>query len=255
MLGPLVSIITVVYNGGKTIEKTIRSVLCQTYTHIEYIIIDGGSTDGTLEIIKKYECNISIIISEPDNGLYDAMNKGIRLANGELIGMINSDDWYEKDAVSIVVDSFLNYPFKDIFHANRFNILADDSRALIKFNPSIFKFKFIGMTYHHPSMFVTNREYRKHLYNTKLSVLSDYQFVLEAYYTDSDKFQYIDSAYVNYRIDGISSQIKLKNRLREGFIARKNSGMNLFLNLFSCLVRFFVIITSKFRAKLKNDFK
>ena len=90
---PLITIITVSYNAVKTIEDTIVSVLGQTYNNIEYIIIDGGSTDGTLDIIKKYQDKITYWVSEPDKGIYDAMNKGIAKANGELIGIINSDDW------------------------------------------------------------------------------------------------------------------------------------------------------------------
>ena len=105
---PLISIITVSYNAVKTIEDTILSVINQTYPNIEYIIIDGGSTDGTLDIIKKYQDKITYWVSEPDKGIYDAMNKGIAKANGELIGIINADDWYELDAVQNVVLEFNN---------------------------------------------------------------------------------------------------------------------------------------------------
>ncbi len=104
---PLVSIITVCLNSEKTIEQTIQSVINQTYPNIEYIIIDGKSTDRTLEIIDKYKGKISILVSESDEGIYDAMNKGLKLATGELIGIINSDDWYESDAVETIVNSFL----------------------------------------------------------------------------------------------------------------------------------------------------
>ena len=99
----LISIITVCLNAVETIETTIRSVLQQTYKNVEYIVIDGGSTDGTLQIIEKYRNDISILISEKDEGIYDAMNKGIELARGDYIGIINADDWYEKDAVEHVV--------------------------------------------------------------------------------------------------------------------------------------------------------
>ncbi len=112
---PLVSIITVVYNGAKTLEQTILSVLNQTYKNIEYIIIDGESTDGTLDIIEMYRDKISTCISEPDEGLYDAMNKGVSIANGELIGIINSDDWFEKNAVELVVSSYVNNLNKKVF--------------------------------------------------------------------------------------------------------------------------------------------
>ncbi|MDO4190908.1 MAG: glycosyltransferase, partial [Bacteroidales bacterium] len=110
---PLVSIITVCFNAEKTIEQTIQSVINQTYSNIEYIIIDGKSTDSTLNIVSKYKDNIATIISEPDNGIYDAMNKGIKLSSGELIGIINADDWYEKDAVKIMVNKYLSTENKD----------------------------------------------------------------------------------------------------------------------------------------------
>lgn len=112
---PLISIITVVYNGEKYLEQTIQSVINQTYKNIEYIVIDGGSTDGTLDIIKKYEEHISYWVSESDKGLYDAMNKGIGVAKGELIGMINSDDWYELEAVEIMAEAYKNNPTKVYF--------------------------------------------------------------------------------------------------------------------------------------------
>ncbi|WP_418965060.1 glycosyltransferase, partial [Cetobacterium sp.] len=105
----LVSIVTVAYNSSKTIEKTIESVLNQSYKNIEYIIVDGESKDNTLEIIKKFQKNFENrgikykFISEKDNGIYDAMNKGISMCQGELVGMINSDDWYELDAVQNIV--------------------------------------------------------------------------------------------------------------------------------------------------------
>ena len=106
MCGILVSILTPCYNSAKTIEKTLECIEKQTYTNIEYIIIDGGSTDGTLEIIDRHRSRLPeklTVISENDNGIYDAMNKGIRLAKGELIGIVNSDDWYEHDTVEQAV--------------------------------------------------------------------------------------------------------------------------------------------------------
>ena len=96
---PLISIITVVYNGEKTIEQTITSVSEQTYKNIEYIIVDGKSTDGTMQIVSKYKGKIAKIICEKDKGIYDAMNKGISLAKGDIIGLLNADDFYEPDAI------------------------------------------------------------------------------------------------------------------------------------------------------------
>ncbi len=244
---PLISVITVVYNGEKYFEQTIQSVINQTYKNIEYIIIDGASTDGSIDIIKKYKDNISYWVSELDKGLYDAMNKGIKIAKGELIGMINSDDWYELDALEIMGNAYRNNPEKNIFHADRFDINDNGSKKIRRFHSSVFKFKYYGMTYNHPSMFITKQEYTKHLYNNSLHSLSDYQFVLEAFLKDSDSFFYIDKAIVNYRLEGISAQISLSKGLKEGFIARKNAGMSLFENVFSVAIRF--IISSLYKLR------
>ena len=100
---PLVTIVTVCLNAVRTIEQTIQSVIRQTYKNIEYIIIDGGSNDGTLDIIKKYEQHITKYVSEPDEGLYDAMNKGISMAHGEYVLLLNADDSYVDDAVEIAI--------------------------------------------------------------------------------------------------------------------------------------------------------
>lgn len=101
---PLVSIFTVVYNGERYLEKTIQSVLNQTYGNIEYVLVDGGSTDGTLPIVRAYDDRIDYWISEPDKGIYDAMNKGLALVSGEIVGIINADDWYTPDAIAASVE-------------------------------------------------------------------------------------------------------------------------------------------------------
>lgn len=246
---PLVSIITVVYNGERYLQQTINSVSNQTYKQIEYLIIDGASTDRTLDIIQDNETKITKWISEPDKGLYDAMNKGIKLAKGELIGMINSDDWFEPNAVEVMVKAFLNNPTKTIFHANRYDIGPDNTRVIKKFNPSSFKFKYYGMTYHHPSMFIAKKEYNKHLYNIELKALSDYQFVLEAFLQTPQSFLYIDKAIVNYRLEGISAQMSFYNRLKEGFFSRKEAGMFIFSNYFSVILRAVIFSYNSIKKK------
>ena len=238
---PLISIITVVYNGDKYLEQTIQSVINQSYKNIEYIIVDGGSTDGTLDIIKKYDSYISKWVSEADKGLYDAMNKGIGMASGELIGMINSDDWYELDCVEIMVDAYINNPNKHIFHADRYDIKENGDRVIRKFHPSAFKFIYYGMTYNHPSMFITKKEYSIHLYNINLKALSDYQFVLESFLRDRSIFLYLNNPVVNYRLDGISGNQLVLDRLAEGFLARNHSRLNLFKNIISLIFRTLII--------------
>lgn len=247
---PLVSIITVVFNGEKYLEQTIQSVINQSYTPIEYIIIDGGSTDGSIGIIKKYSKYIHTWISEPDKGLYDAMNKGIGLATGDLIGMINSDDWYEENTVEIVVNAFLHNPGKHIFHADRYDISDGKGKVLRKFNPSVFKLKYYGMTYNHPTMFITPQEYKNHKYNPNLKSLSDYLFVLEAIQDNPDKFFYIPQPFVNYRLGGISAINPRSESAKEAFFVRKSVGFNWFQRNLSYV--FVKMVTIAFR--LKNKF-
>lgn len=225
---PLVSIITVVYNGADTIEQTINSVINQSYNKIEYIIIDGGSSDGTLDIIHQHEEHIDDWISEPDEGLYDAMNKGIAKARGELIGMINSDDWYEPSAVALIVDTYKSHPYKRIFHGDRFDVHLDGTRRLYKFNSSKFKLFYSAMTYNHPSMFVHRDIYRKCKYNTSFESYADYEFALKQYLKDPDIFEYIPIAYVNYRLDGISAKQSFKENIKEGVKARFSAGLKLY---------------------------
>lgn len=234
---PLISIITVVYNGKKYLEQTIESVLNQTYKNIEYLIIDGGSTDGTLDIIKKHESQLSTWISEPDDGLYDAMNKGIRMANGEIIGIINSDDWYSLNAIKIIVDSYSKDNTKRIFHGDRMDILPNGSKKLKRFHSSKLKLVYYGMTYNHPSMFVHKDIYKKGLYNTKLRALSDFEFVLKNLIANPKVFVYLPQAYVYYRLDGLSGTMSTKDLLKEGYISRKNAGLNKIQNSISYVFR------------------
>ena len=124
-LNPKISIVTACLNSESTIEKTIKSVLGQSYDNIEYIIIDGGSTDGTLDIINKYKDKLSYIVSEKDNGIYDAFNKGLKIFKGELIGFVNSDDYLLPDAMNILCKYYNEYyliQFQDkiLFHYNLF---------------------------------------------------------------------------------------------------------------------------------------
>ena len=249
----LVTVITVVYNGEKYLQQTIDSVKNQTYKNIEYIIIDGGSTDKTLDIIKNNKDTVSKYISEKDRGLYDAMNKGIALSNGELIGTVNSDDWYEPDTVQTIVEAYIKNSDKSIFHGDRYDVLDDGTKSRYNFNPSPFKFKYYRMTYSHPTMFITKDEYREHRYNINLSAHSDYQFTLEAWLKAPSKFFYINRPLSNFRLGGISGSLSIFKRLKEGYLARKYAGLSTLENLFSYIFRLSVFIFVKIRQKIKSS--
>lgn len=230
---PLVSIVTIVYNGEKFLQQTIDSVHKQTYDNIEYILVDGGSTDGTLDIIKENEKKISNWISEPDEGVYDAMNKGIKMSTGEIVGIINSDDWYDKHTVEIVVEEFIKHRHKTIFHGDRYDVYNNGEKKLIRFNKSNFRFKYFCMTYSHPSMFISKSVYQQNLYNVNLKVYSDYQLVLKEFLRNPEKLHYIPKPLAYFRLGGVSSNGSLFAELKESFLARRNAKMSIFETTFS----------------------
>jgi len=205
---PLVSIITVTYNAENYIEQTIQSVLAQTYPNIEYIIIDGCSTDSTLEIIKN-NFQFSIfnfqLISEQDNGLYDAMNKGISIAQGELIGMINASDFYEPNTVEMVVSAYLQNK-AGIFHGNVKMLNEDGSFFKIKKPETNLEHLYKGMSLYHPTFFVVKSVYEKYgLYDLQYKIVADFDFAIRCYLAGV-QFFYIDSVISNFRKGGVSSK-------------------------------------------------
>ena len=137
---------------------------------------------------------------------------------------------------------------KRIFHGDRYDVRKNGCKSKRKFNASKLKFLYYGMTYNHPSMFVHRSIYKKCYYNVNLCALSDYEFVLSQFLTNSNVFHYIPKAYVNYRLDGISSQMKLGNSLSEGFISRKNAGLGIFSNCISLTIRLLIYFLFKLKC-------
>ena len=194
------SIITVCYNSEKTIERTITSLRNQTYQNFEYIIIDGGSTDSTLEIIKKNLDVVSILVSEKDEGIYDAMNKGIDLASGEIIGIINSDDWYENDTLenifkisfgqtNLVIHGLCRY-----FNDNEIN-------QIIGYHHSNLPLYSIS----HPTCFVSKSLYvAKGKFDTEYKIAADYDLLLR-FYLNKVTFIFVELVIANFQNGGASS--------------------------------------------------
>ena len=200
---PKISIITVCYNSARTIEQTIQSVISQGYAPLEYIIIDGGSTDGTLAIIKKYAEHITKYISEPDGGIFDAMNKGIRLAAGDIIGMINSDDWYADGALYCVSSFFVVHPWVKMIHGDIVLVYADGNERYLKGTPT--QEETLLTWYDHPTVFVRHEVYEKYgLYNLNYPILADVELMLRLR-CQKIAVGYIPKSLAYFRIGGISS--------------------------------------------------
>ena len=226
----LVSIITVSYNSSKTIEDTINSILTQTYTNIEYIIVDGNSTDETKNILNSFEEKFKlkginyIWVSEPDKGIYDAMNKGISMANGDIIGILNSDDWYTNNAVLEVVKTF---------DSKTFAIVSGEKRK-VKFNKepygTYYNKKDIKnhihkvMPINHPATFVHKTVYEKiGLFDIYYKLSADYDLIYRAFNAGVN-FIFTNAIIVNMRNSGATGQLKnLSVTAKEDFHIRKKN--------------------------------
>jgi glycosyltransferase involved in cell wall biosynthesis len=197
----VISIITVVLNAEKTIERTIKSVISQSYDEIQYIIIDGGSTDGTLEIIGKYKDKIDIVVSESDYGLYHAMNKGVELATGDIIGMINADDYYYSD---IFKDVSVSFQGEKLDSSIFFGDMLHNGKTIPGWRPESLK---IGAFGAHPSMFVPKTVYQKiGVYKLHYKILSDYDFMYRAFHVFGIKPIYLPKLTAFFNTGGLASR-------------------------------------------------
>jgi glycosyltransferase involved in cell wall biosynthesis len=196
-----VTIVTVCYNSSKTIEQTIKSVLGQSYKNIEYIIIDGGSNDGTVEIIKRYGKSIAYWVSESDRGIYDAMNKGIDKATGDIIAFINSDDWYAEGAIAAMVQSFLRWEDADIICGSWHMVHPCGLQTLVR-HGNLDNICF-GMICGHPATFVKTVHMKQHPFDVSYRIAADYAFLLEMY-LQGKKFYFINDEIAYFRCGGLS---------------------------------------------------
>jgi glycosyltransferase involved in cell wall biosynthesis len=201
-----ITLITVCYNSKETIEKTILSVISQSYINYEYIIIDGDSNDGTQDIIKKYQKSIKLFISEKDNGIYSAINKGILKANGDYIGLLHSNDIFENcDTLKNIVYSINKYK-TDILYSNI--IFINENLKKIRFysskyfRPWMFRF---GFQPAHTSLFVKTEIYKKNLYNENYIIASDFEFLLKLIYIQKYTYKFIDETWIKMKIGGKST--------------------------------------------------
>ena len=220
------SIVTPCWNSELTIARTIESVLNQDYDNYEYIIIDAASTDETISIVNSYkekfaQKNIDFtIVSEPDNGIYDAMNKGIKLATGDFVGIVNSDDYYEHTTLCNVNDFYKNTKFDICFGNLR---IFDDKGSFIK--KARLKNKFEKTHWNHPTMFVSKNIYNERLYACQ-NIFDDLDFMLWCINQNRFKIVTINTILSNFQLGGVSSEkswkksmerVKLSNQIYKNY--------------------------------------
>ncbi len=201
---PVISIVTIVYNAVHEIEPTLLSVINQDYPNIEYIVIDGGSKDGTIDIIRKYQNSISVYVSEPDHGIYDAMNKGICKATGDWLLFMNAGDSFASlDVISRVFTFPNDYEGMVAVYGN-VNMVYDGWSVVTK--PAHITLLKEKMPFSHQAIFVRTNFHMKHLFSKKYKIASDYEFFYNLYMS-SYLFKYVDIVIANYdAIRGLSAK-------------------------------------------------
>jgi glycosyltransferase involved in cell wall biosynthesis len=212
-----VSIITVCYNSAETIESTILSVASQTYTNIEYIIIDGASKDNTIEIIKRNESKISKWISEKDAGIYDAMNKGIALASGDIIGILNADDVFaNENVIENIVKCFIDSNVEGVYADLKY-VRKDNLQKVIRYwkSGSYTHGKFLyGWMPPHPTLYVRKEVYTKFgAYRLDMPSAADYEFMLRVIHVQKIKLAYFPEVVILMREGGLSNS-SIKHRIK-----------------------------------------
>lgn len=251
-----VSLITVTYNSAATLADTFESVINQTYEDIEYIVIDGLSTDSTLDIIKMYEPRFNgrmRWLSEADNGLYDAMNKGIRLATGDIVGIINSDDFYHRnDSIEIIEKGFkdksIQVTFADVRFVNPEN-LDKTIRYYSSKNFSTKRFRF-GFMPAHPTFFTYKRNFDLYgYYKTDYRIAADYELLVRFLHVKKLKYKYLPIDLMKMRTGGTSTKSIKSNLILNKEIVRacKENGIHTHISLlfFKYLIKVFELIIIK----------
>ena len=230
-----ISIITVCYNSAETIEATIKSIVEQDYDDIEHIIIDGKSTDGTMDIVEKYRAGISALVSEPDDGIYAAMNKGIALATGDVIGFLNADDFFaEKSVVRWVADAF-NDKDIDACHGDLVYVAKDNIQKIVRhwksrpYESGLFE---KGWMPAHPTFYVRKRIYEQYGgFDLTFSMANDVELMIRFLAKHKIRSVYIPKIMVKMRKGGISNK-NIGNIVRQNLEilrASKKNGVNVSL--------------------------
>ncbi len=238
-----VSIITVCFNSEKTIRDTIESVLSQDYSNIEYIIVDGASTDSTMDVVSEYHEQITKVISEPDKGIYDGMNKGIIAATGDVVGILNSDDFYaNNDVIPCVVREFEAKNVDSVF-ADLVFITRKDPQKIVRyydsscFNPEKFNY---GWMPAHPTFFVKRSIYERYgLFKTDYKIASDYELLTRFLAKYKISYSHIPKVIIKMRIGGLSTKNLKSNWILNKEIVRTCAENGIKTNIFKVYSKYF----------------
>lgn len=239
----VISLITVSYNSENTIGDTIRSVLGQTYREVEYIVVDGNSKDETVNIIKSFDGRIARWLSEPDKGIYDAMNKGLKMATGEVVGMLNSDDFYfSTDVLSKVAAAFED-PTVDAVFGDLIFVDPKDLKRTVRtyssrgWHPRKFARGFMPA---HPTFFVRRKFYEQFgLFKTDYRIASDYEMLIRLLYVNKLRYRYLPETMVVMRKGGVSSNGIRSNIILNNEIKRACSENGIRTNLPLIYMKYF----------------
>ena len=246
MKKPLISIITPTLNSERFIKENLISIRNQSYKNIEHIIIDGGSTDNTLSIIKELDKE-AIVVSEPDKGIADAFNKGIHLASGEILGIINSDDYYD-DVLQDVAEVYKNFDLNFILHGDiRFFNNNKSCRKRPRPLPNLFFY--IDIPYHHPTVFVPRKIYEDvGLFNQHYKIAMDYDFLLRAKMKGYE-FRYLPKVIAHFRLGGAANVNALECH-KEVLCSQLYQGLNPFICNLMYSLKVTVNYSKKFLKRL-----
>ncbi len=240
-----ISIITITHNSERTILQTLQSVHQQTYPNLEHIIIDGSSTDSTLQIIEQYKDSIAYCISEPDKGIYDALNKGIAAATGDVIGILNSDDMFaSREAVAHIAQAFEQNDIEVLYGDLEYcKIIPNTPKQIIrqwKSNPFRKKDLRYGWMPPHPTLYCRKEIFAQNgTYNDTYTIAGDYDFMLRLFQLPSLKSFYLPEVLVTMRTGGISNR-NLKNiirKMQEDWRAIRANHLPCYLTLFCKNIR------------------
>ncbi|MEZ5039054.1 MAG: glycosyltransferase family 2 protein [Saprospiraceae bacterium] len=237
-----VTLITVAYNSAKTIRKTLESIASQDYPHIEHIVIDGASKDNTVDIVKEFQ-HVHRLISEPDKGMWDGLNKGLAIAEGDIIGMLNSDDVYaDHTIISQVVAAFKKYQVDTVYGDIQFVSTKDPEKVVRyysskKFHPGKFRYGYMPA---HPSFFVKRTVYEKYGYfKPDYKIAADYDLMIRFLKIHQVSYKYLDLMMVNMLIGGMSNDSLKSIYILNKEIVRTCRENGIYTNLFILSLKYF----------------